>query len=118
METRRRCMALDLVDDDKLIASYEQLHQPGTIWPEIPVGIRQAGILDMQIYRIGRRLFMIVEYNEDTDLKTAFGKMVNMPRQDEWALLMGRFQQKLPEAEPDEHWAVMKPVFLLSEHLK
>jgi len=115
---RRTCMALDLVDDDKLIASYEQLHKPGSIWPEIPTGIRQAGILDMQIYRIGRRLFMIVEHNEDTDLKTAFEKMANMPRQEEWAILMDHFQQKLPEAGPHDHWAAMKPVFLLKEHLK
>ena len=110
-------MALDLIDNAELIASYEEYHQPGHIWPEIPAGIREAGITDMQIYRIGRHLFMIVEHDETTDLKTAFDKMGTLPRQSEWAALMDSFQQKLPEAAAGEHWAVMKPVFLLNDHL-
>lgn len=111
-------MALDLIDNAELIASYEQHHQPGHIWPEIPAGIREAGITDMQIYRIGRHLFMIVEHDETTDLKTAFDKMGTLPRQSEWAALMDSFQQKLPEAAAGEHWAVMKSVFLLNDHLQ
>jgi L-rhamnose mutarotase len=111
-------MALDLIDNAELITAYEHHHQPGNIWPEIPAGIREAGITDMQIYRIGRHLFMIVEYDEHTDLKTAFGKMALLPRQEEWAALMSGFQQKLAEAGNGEHWAEMKPVFLLNDHLK
>lgn len=111
-------MALDLIDNADLITSYEHHHQPENIWPEIPAGIRQAGISDMQIYRIGNRLFMIVEHDESTDLKTAFEEMAAMPRQDEWAAWMTSFQQKLPQAGKDEHWAEMKPVFLLKECLK
>lgn len=111
-------MALDLVDDAELIALYEHHHKPGNIWPEIPAGIRDAGIIDMQIYRIGTHLFMIVDHEDSTDLKTAFEKMGTMPRQSEWAMWMAGFQQKLPEAGPDEHWATMKPVFLLNVHLK
>ncbi len=118
MATQRTCMALDLIDDPALIAKYENYHQPGHIWPEIPVGIRDAGITDMQIYRVGTRLFMIVEWDDSTDLKTAFTKMATMPRQPEWAAFMHGFQCKLPEAGPDEHWATMKPVFLLNESLK
>ena len=118
MSVKRTCMALDLKDDANLIAAYEQYHSPEHIWPEIPVGIRESGILDMQIYRIGTRLFMIVDYAEDTDLKTAFEKMVTLPRQPEWAALMADFQQELPEAQPGEHWATMKPVFLLNDFVK
>jgi L-rhamnose mutarotase len=110
-------MALDLQNDEELIASYERYHQPGGIWPEIPKGIREAGIADMQIYRIGNRLFMIVDYDRTTDLKEAFEKMRTMPRQGEWATLMDGFQRVLPEAKEDEHWATMKPVFLLNDHI-
>ena len=110
-------MALDLVDNAELIASYEHHHKPGNIWPEIPAGIRDAGITDMQIYRVGRHLFMIMEHDETTDLQTAFDKMATLPRQEEWAAWMGSFQQKLSEAPAGEHWAAMKPVFLLNDHL-
>ncbi len=111
-------MALDLIDNADLIASYEHHHQPGNIWPEIPAGIRDAGITDMQIYRIGAHLFMIVDHDDSTDLKNAFGKMAAMPRQGEWAAWMDSFQQKLPEAGPEDHWATMKPVFLLHAHIE
>ena len=111
-------MALDLRDDMQLIEAYEQYHQPEHIWPEIPQGIREAGIADMQIYRIGTRLFMIVDYDENTNLKDAFEKMGTMPRQPEWAALMNSFQKVLPEAEGGEHWATMKPVFLLNDHFR
>ncbi|WP_090374461.1 L-rhamnose mutarotase [Dyadobacter sp. SG02] len=116
MATKRTCMALDLIDNADLIASYEHHHTPGNIWPEIPAGIRAAGITDMQIYRIGTHLFMIVEHDDSTDLQTAFDKMATLPRQGEWAAWMDSFQQKLPEAAAGEHWATMKPVFLLNDH--
>jgi L-rhamnose mutarotase len=111
-------MALDLKDDLNLIDAYEQYHRPGNIWPEIPEGIRQAGVLDMQIYRIGTRLFMIVDHEENSSLAEVFGKMGAMPGQPEWAALMAGFQKTLPEAKPGEHWVAMTPVFLLNEHLK
>ncbi len=30
-------MALDLINDENLILAYEQIHQPKSIWPEIPL---------------------------------------------------------------------------------
>lgn len=118
MSVQRTCMALDLIDDESLISAYEQYHSPENIWPEIPVGIREAGIVDMQIYRVGTRLFMIVDYNENTSLKMAFEKMGKMPKQAQWATLMAGFQKELPEAGPGDHWTAMTPVFLLNDHTK
>lgn len=118
MSTQRTCMALDLIDDGKLISAYEQYHRPESIWPEIPLGIREAGIADMQIYRVGNRLFMIVDYDENTNLKAAFEKMGTMPKQPEWAALMAGFQKELPQAKAGEHWAAMETVFLLNDHIQ
>jgi L-rhamnose mutarotase len=118
MSVQRTCLALDLQDDQSLIATYEEYHSPDGIWPGIPEGIREAGILDMQIYRIGTRLFMIVDFDDNTSLKAAFEKMGQMPGQSEWAKLMNSFQKKLPEAPDGQYWAVMKPVFLLNDHIK
>lgn len=118
MQTQRTCLALDLKDNDELIAQYEHLHQPEHIWPEIPKGIRAGGIVDMQIYRLRTRLFMIVETEEGIDLNTAFEAIGKMPLQAEWAAFMEGFQQRLAEAKPHEHWAEMKPVFMLNDCLK
>ena len=118
MTVQRTAMALDLKDDQNLISVYEQYHQPDGIWAEIPVGIKDSGVIDMQIYRIGTRLFMLVDYDENTSLKEIFDKMSTMPRQAEWAKLMAGFQKQISEALSEEQWALMKPVFLLNEHIK
>ena len=118
MTVQRTAMALDLKDDQNLILAYEQYHQPDGIWAEIPVGIKDSGVIDMQIYRIGTRLFMLVDYDENTNLKDIFHKMSTMPRQTEWAKLMAGFQKQLSEAQSGEQWALMKPVFLLNEHIE
>lgn len=60
--TARYCLALDLLDDAEKIAEYQRLHQ--RIWPEVAAHLRQHGIVDMEIYRLGARLFMVMEVNE------------------------------------------------------
>lgn len=110
---KRFCLTLDLKDDPELIARYEQYHQAGNIWPEIIGGIRTCGIEVMDIYRAGNRLMMILETGDDFDLQTGFAKMATLPRQQEWARLMDGFQQKLPFAQPHEHWVEMKQIFKL-----
>lgn len=114
MTTRRYCMALDLKDDPELIAEYERLHRPDVIWPEIREGIRDCNILEMDIFRAGNRLFMILVTNTEFDLKRDFGRMVTLPRQAEWAALMGSFQQRLPFAGEDEYWVMTRQIFALS----
>lgn len=113
----RTCLALDLVDEPEAIACYEHYHQPEAIWPAIPVGIRAVGVLEMQIYRIGTRLFMIVETEEGVNLDEAFREMGQLTDQPEWAAFVGQWQKRLPEAQPGEHWAKMKPVFRLTDCL-
>ena len=45
----RICRTLELRDDPQLIAEYRRRHSQGAIWSEIPAGIREAGILEMEI---------------------------------------------------------------------
>ena len=59
----RQCLALDLKDDPALIAKYEEYHR--NVWPEILNSLRDAGITNMEIYRISNRLFMIIETTDD-----------------------------------------------------
>ncbi|MBE7171247.1 MAG: L-rhamnose mutarotase [Williamsia sp.] len=108
---KRFCLALDLVDDPVLIAEYEQHHQ--AIWPEIKDSILNAGITDMQIYRSGNRLFMIME----TDDAFSFEKKAAMDESNskvqEWEQLMWKYQQALPQARPNEKWILMDKIFQL-----
>lgn len=59
--TKRYCQTLELKDDPKLIEEYKKRHDKKFYWPEVGEGIRSVGILDMEIYLLGTRLFMIVE---------------------------------------------------------
>src|SRR6185437_7078246 len=59
---RRYCLTLDLKDDAELIRDYRRHHQ--AVWPEITDSLRQAGILDLEIYLLDTRLVMILEVDE------------------------------------------------------
>ena len=114
--TRRICLALDLVDDAASIAEYERWHQPGHTKPAVTQSIRDAGITDMQIYRAGNRLFMIIEADDSySDERKAAMDAVNPDVQD-WIALMAPFQQPIPAAGPGDSWIVMDRVFNLADN--
>jgi L-rhamnose mutarotase len=62
---KRYCQTLDLYNDPELIGDYIENHK--NVWAEIKAGIREVGILDMQIYIRDNRLFMIVDTEDDFD---------------------------------------------------
>jgi L-rhamnose mutarotase len=109
----RYCLALDLKDDPQLIAEYEYWHRDGNGWPEIKKSILDAGITDMQIYRTGNRLTMIMEVNAYFDpVKKAEIDAENIKVQ-EWESLMSKFQQSIPWATEGEKWVTMNKIFQL-----
>ena len=108
---KRYCLTLDLKDDPALIAEYRRYHQK--IWPEITRSITNAGIVDMEIYLLGTRLFMIMEVDETFSFdKKAKADAAN-PTVREWEELMWKFQRPLPEAKPGEKWLLMERIFKL-----
>ena len=109
----RICRTLELRDDPQLIAEYRRRHSQGVIWPEIPAGIREAGILEMEIYILGTRLFMIVETPLDFDWDTAMERLNTLPRQQEWEEYMAIFQQAAPGMSSAEKWKPMERMFHL-----
>jgi len=110
---RRYCLALDLKDDPALIAEYEGWHAADNTWPEIGESIRRAGISDMQIYRTGNRLFMIMETADDFSFEAKAALDRDDPAVQRWEALMWKFQQPLPWAQPGEKWILMEPIFQL-----
>lgn len=110
---KRYCQTLDLRDDPALIAEYRRLHSQEGVWREILDGIRRVGILEMEIYLVGTRLFMLVETPLDFDWDTAMARLATLPRQAEWEALTGRYQQARAGASSAEKWRLMERIFHL-----
>lgn len=107
----RYCFTCDLKDDTALIAEYEKYHKK--IWPEIEKSIKDADIKDMQIYRAGNRMFMIMETGENFSFEKKNQADASNPKVQEWEQLMWKYQQALPFAAPGEKWILMKKIFQL-----
>lgn len=110
---KRYCQTLDLKDDPKLIEEYKKRHSKEESWAEIRAGIKEVGILEMEIYILGTRLFMIVETPIDFDWDEAFAKLDTLPRQQEWEEYMSIFQVAAPGASSAEKWRMMERMFYL-----
>ena len=110
---KRYCQTLQLKDDPELIAEYRRRHSEGVAWKEIREGIREVGILEMEIYILGTTLFMIVETPLDFDWNTAMAKLATLPRQAEWEDYMAELQDAQPGATSDQKWKLMERMFYL-----
>jgi L-rhamnose mutarotase len=110
---RRHCLTLDLKDDQVAIAEYKRYHVK--IWPEIKESLIDAGIVDMEIYLLGTRLFMIMDVNDEFSLSAKAAADAANAKVQEWETLMWRFQQPLPQARPGQKWIAMEKIFSLAE---
>ncbi len=112
---KRYVQTMELRDNPDLIAEYKHRHSEGMVWQEILDGIREVGILEMEIYIIGTRLVMIVETPEDFEWDAAMKRLAKLPRQQEWEAYMAMFQQCDADATSDEKWQTMERMFHLYE---
>jgi len=106
---KRYCQYLTLVDNEEMIAKYVAVHK--NVWPEVIEGQRAVGILDMQIYRRGRNLFMIMDTVDDFDFDRDMARLATLPRQAEWEAYVAHFQGCSPDAKSDEKWQLMERIF-------
>lgn len=110
---KRYCQTLDLKDSPELIEEYIKRHSSAQHWPEIRDGIKEVGILEMEIYILGTRLFMVVETPLDFEWESAMRKLATLPRQAEWEEYMSVFQISDPKATSSEKWKLMDRMFHL-----
>ena len=111
--TKRYCLTLDLKDDPRLVAEYRRYHEK--IWPEITKSIRDAGIVDMEIYLLGTRMFMVMEADDSFALEKKAKADAANPKVREWEELMWKFQKPLPAAKAGEKWLLMERIFKLDK---
>jgi L-rhamnose mutarotase len=111
MSAQKFCLALDLKDDEQLIAEYKAYHQ--NVWPEIINSIKDAGITVLDIYGIGNRMFMIIEAGADFSFEKKSAMDAGNAVVQQWEELMWKFQQALPWAAPGQKWMLMEKIFQL-----
>ena len=107
----RYCLAVDLVDDPQMISEYEAYHRK--VAPEIKKSITDSGVTVMDIYRIGNRLFMIMEVDDTFSFERKEAMDAANPAVQVWEQLMWKYQQSLPVAKNGEKWMVMDQIFTL-----
>ena len=110
---KRYCLALDLHNDPAMIAAYEHCHKPGNERLGIKESIREAGITNMEIYRIGARLFMIMDTDETFSFERKAAMDAVNPQVQEWEKFVGQFQTPVPGAKAGEKWTLMDKIFQL-----
>lgn len=113
IKTKRFCQTLDLKNEPELIAAYKKLHEEGHVWREILNGIKEVGILEMEIYLLENRLFMIVETPENFNWDKSMAKLAKLPKQEEWEALTGKYQKAKDGATSSEKWQLMERIFHL-----
>lgn len=101
---------INLKDDAALIQKYKEHHQK--VWPEVIKSLKEVGILSMNIYLIGRKMFMVMEVVDDFKAEIDFPRYLTLnPKCQVWEDLMGNFQEVAEEAKEGEKWALMEEVF-------
>ena len=110
---KRYCKALLLHDDAQLIEAYKQVHAPAAVWPEIGQGMREVGILAMEIYLLGNQAFMIMDTVPDFDHDQAMQVLATKPRQAEWEAFVAAGQQTEATATAAEKWQPMERIYQL-----
>jgi L-rhamnose mutarotase len=109
---KRYVLTLDLVEDKARVAKYVRHHR--AIWPEVARSLRRVGIEAMDIYRLERRLVMVMDTRDGFHLRRSFAAhRASDPRCAEWEDLMRTFQRSPPGARPGQLWTPMTRVFAL-----
>ena len=108
---KRYCKTMELRNDARLIEAYKKAHAKGAAWPEITQGMKEVGIIDMEIYLFGTKLFMIMDTVADFDHDKAMAQLAAKPRQGEWENYMSQFQDTSAEATADQKWQLMERIY-------
>lgn len=106
---KRYCQTLTLPNDAQLIAKYLDVH--AHVWPEVIAGQHEVGILSMEIYALGPRLFMIVDTVDEFDWERDMQRLAQMPTQIRWEAYVSQFQGCPAEAKSTDKWQMMSKIF-------
>ena len=115
---KRYCKTLQLENDPLLMEEYKELHAMGKAWPEITQGMKEVGIIDMEIYLSGTTLFMIMDAEEHFDHERAMSTLGGLPRQSEWETLVSKYQKTSSSSSAKDKWTLVERIFKLEQDVE
>ncbi|MEM8484322.1 MAG: L-rhamnose mutarotase [Bacteroidota bacterium] len=109
---KQLALTVNLKDDPEVLAAYKAYH--ANAWPEVLEALQAVGVIQMKIWLLGRRLFMLADVTDTFDPAVDFPRYLALhPKCQEWEDIMTTLQEPVPEAGPNEKWAAMEEVFSL-----
>jgi len=112
---KRYCKTLQLENDAALIEEYKKLHAMGNAWPEITQGMKDVGIIDMEIYLDGTTLFMIMDTTQNFNHNKAMTKLATLPRQSEWEAAVSKYQKKPVSSSAKDKWKLIERIYKMDQ---
>jgi hypothetical protein len=105
-------LTANLVDDAKMQKEYVDYHTTQfEKWPEIAKGFCNADFQQLQVFKNGRQLMLVISIPKGEDLDKLNPKTTeNNPRVDDWNALMKKYQTGIEDAKPGETWIFLNKV--------
>lgn len=105
-------LTANLVADEKLQKEYVDYHTTQfEKWPEIAKGFCNADFQQLQVFKNGRQLILVISIPKGENLDKLNPKtMENNPRVDDWNDLMKKYQTGIEDAKPGETWIFLKKI--------
>ncbi|CAD0000456.1 L-rhamnose mutarotase [Flavobacterium chungangense] len=105
-------LTANLVEDEKLQKEYVDYHTTQfEKWPEIAKGFCNADFQQLQVFKNGRQLMLIISIPKGESLDKLNPKTTeNNPRVDDWNNLMKKYQTGIEGAKPGEVWIFLNKV--------
>jgi L-rhamnose mutarotase len=112
--TRRIVRLMDLNNRPEVLRAYEVAHQRGNTPAAVLSAQRRHGIVELEIYRAGDRLVMIMEVTDDYDPVALDAEGARSPQIAAWHQRMSELQRA--PFEDCVAWPEAHLVFRQSEH--
>lgn len=115
MTLRRYVRIMDLRDDPATLAAYDRAHMVGQTPVEIVAAQHRHGIAEMEIFRAGNRLVMLMDVTDAFDPDGLDAERAVQDVIDRWHLRMAEYQR--PPFADGVAWPEAHRVFRQSDHL-
>ncbi|MFM2232275.1 MAG: hypothetical protein RJB31_976 [Bacteroidota bacterium] len=106
-------LTANLVEDKQMQQAYLDAHATQRkYWPEVSKGFCNAGFKQLQLFRNGRQLMLVISIPQGETLEALDPKTrLNNPRMDDWNARMKQYQEGIAGTAKNETW-----VFLTNEN--
>lgn len=105
-------LTANLVEDEKLQKEYIQYHNTQfEEWPEVAQGFCNANFQQLQVFKNGRQLMLVISIPKGSSLDELNPKTTeNNPRVNDWNDIMKKYQTGIEGTNPDETWVFLEKI--------